>query len=158
MKYGTFAFDVACAGEPAAGLSAYTERVIVDVESGDPGGDVEGRDFGEYMRDALAGWYDGAGVEWVQPDQWSDHVELTASAEIGGDPWGAVWESGKWRVFNQCDGDTVFIIHAGRWDLTPVALTVAIRAYFDGHTRGEYSGANKVRQEMRKALGLEKQS
>ncbi|MCK5602611.1 hypothetical protein KAR91_12095 [Candidatus Pacearchaeota archaeon] len=53
-------FDVEHPGEPNAGISSYTDTVIVDVESGDPGGDHD--EFMEYMQSALSEWFDGAGV------------------------------------------------------------------------------------------------
>ena len=54
-------FDVDFCGEPAAGLYSYHETVTILVESGDPGGE-EG-EFAQFMRDTLAEWFDGAGVE-----------------------------------------------------------------------------------------------
>jgi len=53
-------FDVEHSGELGAGLRPYTDRVVIDVESGDPGG--ENGEFAEFMREALAEWFDGAGV------------------------------------------------------------------------------------------------
>ena len=56
----SFIFDVAYAGEPAAGFYPYTEEVTISVASGDYGGlEV---DFMYNMRDALAHWYIGAKV------------------------------------------------------------------------------------------------
>lgn len=58
-----FEFKVVFPGEESAGLRAYTEKVKVSVESGDPGG--EDGEFQAHLRDALAAWFDGAGVEAV---------------------------------------------------------------------------------------------
>ena len=54
-------FDIENAGEIGAGLCSYTETVVIDVESGDPGG--ENGEFMEYMRGALADWFAGSRVE-----------------------------------------------------------------------------------------------
>jgi len=60
-------FDVDDAGEPGAGLPAYTDTVVVTLDSGQPGG--EPGEFERYMRDCLAEWFDGARVEAVaEPD------------------------------------------------------------------------------------------
>jgi hypothetical protein len=53
-------FHVYFPGELSAGLREYSETVVIYLESGDPGG--EPREFQEYMRKALAEWYDGAKV------------------------------------------------------------------------------------------------
>jgi hypothetical protein len=45
----------------SAGLRGFTDTIIVNVESGDPGG--EPGEFAQYMRDCLAEWFDGAGVQ-----------------------------------------------------------------------------------------------
>lgn len=58
-------FNVCFPGEMAAGLSSYTETVTIAVESGDPGG--EQGEFAEHMRQALAEWFDGAGVALGKP-------------------------------------------------------------------------------------------
>ena len=47
-------------GEEGAGIRPYDEDVVIQVMSGDPGGDPG--EFTEFMRDCLAQWFDGA---WV---------------------------------------------------------------------------------------------
>lgn len=54
-------FDVTHTGEPGAGLTAYSDTVVVALESGEPGG--EPGEFEKYMRDCIAEWFDGAKVE-----------------------------------------------------------------------------------------------
>lgn len=54
-------FDVSHSGEPGAGLTAYSDTVVVALESGEPGG--EPGEFEQFMRDCLADWFDGAKVE-----------------------------------------------------------------------------------------------
>lgn len=59
----SFKFFIDCPGELAAGINSYTDTITIMVESGDPGGDESGEDsFCEFMRSALAEWYDGARV------------------------------------------------------------------------------------------------
>lgn len=55
-----FEFEIVHPGEEDAGVFAYSEKVKVSVESGDPGG--EDGEFQEHMRDAIAAWFDRAGV------------------------------------------------------------------------------------------------
>ena len=55
-----FQFNVEHPGEPGAGIRAYSDRVSVEVESGETGG--EGGEFEGEVRDFLAEWFDGAGV------------------------------------------------------------------------------------------------
>jgi len=50
--------DIPC--ELAAGIVGGIEQIIIDIESGDPGGE-EG-EFEQHMRNALVEWYDGAKV------------------------------------------------------------------------------------------------
>ena len=58
-------FDINHSGEKAAGISAYSDVVTVDVESGCPGG--EKGEFEEYIQDCLTHWYDGALVKHRKP-------------------------------------------------------------------------------------------
>lgn len=53
-------FNIEHKGEIGAGIRSYTDTVIIDVESGDPGGDNE--EFMNFMQSALAEWFDGAVV------------------------------------------------------------------------------------------------
>jgi len=53
-------YEIENAGDSEAGLPAYQEEVQINVRSGDPGG--EPGEFAEYMRVALAEWFDGAKV------------------------------------------------------------------------------------------------
>lgn len=55
-----FEFEIGHPGEDGAGLFAYSEKVKVSVESGDPGG--EQGEFADFMKSCLADWFDGAGV------------------------------------------------------------------------------------------------
>lgn len=57
----TLQFEVNMPSELAAGLRGFTDTVTVTVESGDPTG--EPGEFAQYMRDCLAEWFDGAGVQ-----------------------------------------------------------------------------------------------
>lgn len=50
-------FNIEHKGEIGAGIRSYTDTVIIDVESGDPGGDNE--EFMNFMQSALAEWFDG---------------------------------------------------------------------------------------------------
>ena len=62
-------YDVDFSGEMSAGLRPYTDRIRVEVESGEPGGDAEGEDsFQAHMLRAIREWYDGAGVEMIRMD------------------------------------------------------------------------------------------
>jgi hypothetical protein len=56
----SYHYDVCVPSDMPAGLYGLTEKVIIIVKSGDPGGD-EG-EFEEHMRQALAEWYDTGGV------------------------------------------------------------------------------------------------
>jgi hypothetical protein len=62
----TLTFDIQHPGELAAGLRAYSDRVTVTVDSGDPGGDpVEPygpSEFESYIYKAISEWFDGAAV------------------------------------------------------------------------------------------------
>ena len=50
-------------GEEAAGIRSFTDIISIRVESGDPGGELQGEDsFAECMRQTLQEWYDGADV------------------------------------------------------------------------------------------------
>jgi len=59
----TFKYIVHEHFEPAAGINFYGDEVSITVISGDPGG--EPGEFEEHMRQALAEWYDQAGVDWM---------------------------------------------------------------------------------------------
>ena len=72
-------FKIQHGGEIDAGIRAYSDRVIVWCESGDWGGDPG--EFEEHMRQAIAEWFDGAGVVWCDPD----HLEKWEEREI---EWG----------------------------------------------------------------------
>jgi hypothetical protein len=56
----TFRFHVNFQSEPSAGLPGFTEDIAVEVHSGDLGDRDD--EFVEYMRGAIAEWYDGAAV------------------------------------------------------------------------------------------------
>lgn len=56
----TYRFMVDQPAELGAGLRGFTDEIFVVVDSGDPTGD-EG-DFADFIRQALAEWYDGAAV------------------------------------------------------------------------------------------------
>jgi hypothetical protein len=58
---GRYKFEIEHHGEWDAGIRPYSDTVVIQVVSGDPGGD-EG-EFEEHMRQALKDWYDGATVE-----------------------------------------------------------------------------------------------
>lgn len=63
MKAIQFTYHIDYPGEPAAGLAAFTDEIIVTVASGDPCGPTDGDDsFQEHMLSALREWYDGAKV------------------------------------------------------------------------------------------------
>jgi len=53
-------YQVQFEGELAAGLWPYSDEVVVIVDSGNPGG--EPGEFAEWIRQAIAQWYDGAAV------------------------------------------------------------------------------------------------
>ena len=53
-------FDIYMPDYPVAGLLGFTERITIEVESGDPGGD--NGEFAGFMRTAVEDWYDGAQV------------------------------------------------------------------------------------------------
>ena len=53
-------FDVEHPGKLQAGLRAYSDRVTVTVESGDPGGSPD--EFREVIQESLSQWFDGAAV------------------------------------------------------------------------------------------------
>ena len=59
-------FDIISPGEIAAGIRGFTDLVSVDVDSGNPGG--EAGEFEEFIRQALADWYDGARVFLVKTE------------------------------------------------------------------------------------------
>ncbi len=55
----TYKFSVECFDDVGAGLRGFTDVVSITVESGDPGGDLDGPDsFQAFMRTALCEWYD----------------------------------------------------------------------------------------------------
>jgi len=56
----SYTFDVYSSGDAAAGLSGYTEKVTVVLDSGSPFG--EPGEFEEHLRSSLADWFDGATV------------------------------------------------------------------------------------------------
>ena len=55
-----YCFDIEFYSDHDAGLRGFTDKVIVSVESGDPGGDPG--EFEVYMEKALSTWFDGAFV------------------------------------------------------------------------------------------------
>ena len=60
----TVKYDIYMPSELAAGLRGFDDTVTITVDSGDPGrGEGE---FEEFMRLALAEWYDGAMVRIVK--------------------------------------------------------------------------------------------
>ena len=58
---GRYKFEIEHHGEWDAGIRPYSDTVVIQVISGDPGGDAG--EFEEHMRQALKDWYDGATVE-----------------------------------------------------------------------------------------------
>lgn len=66
MKLKSYTYDIDMPWDESAGLRGFTDRITITVESGDPGGE-EG-EFAEFMRESLAEWYDGAGVEIIAFD------------------------------------------------------------------------------------------
>ena len=65
----TLTFDVEHPGELQAGIRAYSDRVTVTVDSGDPGGqratnlrEETSWEFAEEMQRFLLAWFDGAAV------------------------------------------------------------------------------------------------
>ena len=56
----TLTFDVEHPGELQAGLRAYSDRVTVTVDSGDPGGDPG--EFETFIQESLSQWFDGAAI------------------------------------------------------------------------------------------------
>lgn len=62
-----YQYDIDVPGEIGAGIYGFTDKITIHVESGDPGGDVEGEhSFGEFMQQALREWYDGGGVSLLK--------------------------------------------------------------------------------------------
>lgn len=59
----TYVFDIHSLGDGAAGLSGYTEKVTVVLDSGNPLG--ERGEFEEHIRSSLADWFDGATIKLV---------------------------------------------------------------------------------------------
>jgi len=57
-------YDIDCPGDEDAGLRSYTDRITLEIDSGDPGGE-EG-EFEKFMKDSLKEWYDGANVEVIK--------------------------------------------------------------------------------------------
>lgn len=55
-----YVFGVNHPGELSAGITGYSDTVIVTVDSGNPGG--EDGEFEELIRSTLAEWFDGAKV------------------------------------------------------------------------------------------------
>ena len=56
----TLTFDVEHPGELQAGIRAYSDRVTVTVDSGDPGGDPG--EFETFIQESLSQWFDGAAI------------------------------------------------------------------------------------------------
>lgn len=54
-------YDIYHHGERSAGINAFEDTVIIQIDSGDPGG--EDGEFAEFMRQSLADWFDGAKVK-----------------------------------------------------------------------------------------------
>ena len=75
MNKGEFDFVVEHPGERGAGILPFSDSIIIQVASGDPGGD-DG-EFEEHMRNALKEWYDGAFVETL------DEFEERINKEVG---------------------------------------------------------------------------
>jgi len=57
------AFDVHFFGDEDAGMRPFSDYIIVQLESGDPGGE-EG-EFPSYIKNCLKDWYDGAKVTYI---------------------------------------------------------------------------------------------
>ena len=53
-------YDIIVPSEYSAGIRGYSDTVIINIDSGDPGG--EPGEFQEFMRQALLEWYDGGNV------------------------------------------------------------------------------------------------
>jgi hypothetical protein len=62
-------YEIEHAGEPDAGLPAFSETVTIEVGS-DPGG-MPG-EFVDFMREAIEGWFDGARVDVAADDAAAD--------------------------------------------------------------------------------------
>ena len=61
-----FVYAIEEPGEPGAGISAFTDTVIVLLESGNTGEDPN--DFNEHLKLTLHNWYDGAKVSKIDAD------------------------------------------------------------------------------------------
>lgn len=60
-----FTFDINVPGDYVAGIPDIVDEVTVTVDSGDPGGDAESKEFAEHMTNALQEWYDSPKVELI---------------------------------------------------------------------------------------------
>lgn len=61
-----FVYAIEQPGEPGAGISPFTDTVIVLLESGNTGDDPN--DFNEHLKLTLRNWYDGAKVSKIDAD------------------------------------------------------------------------------------------
>jgi hypothetical protein len=64
MKQVTFKINHP--GESGAGIRSFSDTITIEIESGDPGGDVG--EFEEHLKQTLIEWYDGAKVELIKVD------------------------------------------------------------------------------------------
>lgn len=60
VKPCAFVYDINEPGERGAGINPFSDTIKIIVDSGNPGG--EDGEFAEFMREALAEWYDSASV------------------------------------------------------------------------------------------------
>lgn len=61
-RISSIEFEVSVAGDPAAGIPDYWDRLTISSEAGDLGDEEVVKEFTEYMRQALANWYQGGRV------------------------------------------------------------------------------------------------
>lgn len=90
-------FEVDHQGEPDAGVSSYSDKVTVIVQSGNPGGEESGDEsFQEFMRETLAEWFDGASIRLQDDADALALSELSSNNHRGWRLW--IGEDGKARV------------------------------------------------------------
>ncbi len=61
-----YVFAAVHPGEPGAGITGFTDTVMIILESGDPDGDPG--DFAGHLKSTLAEWYDGAKVTEIESE------------------------------------------------------------------------------------------
>lgn len=60
IKSVTYVFDIEVPSEYSAGIRGFTDKIVVSIESGDPGG--EPGEFTQAMEQFLREWYDTQNV------------------------------------------------------------------------------------------------